>query len=136
MVVERAAKLAQRDGRQLIIHHELTDPDAMKRIRSYYKDLKTIGFPFDKATSGKYQPLKKGDFEGILLDFSFKPKTNVFTQIADLYLYPMRRGGYDLRYYPHDFLVEHKKLIDCHLEDGEIPILGIKYSCFDGVARS
>jgi hypothetical protein len=33
VVVERTAKLAQRDGRQLIIHHELTDPDAMKRLK-------------------------------------------------------------------------------------------------------
>ena len=38
VVVERTAKLVQREGRQLIVHHELADPDAMKRIKSYYKN--------------------------------------------------------------------------------------------------
>jgi hypothetical protein len=136
VIVERAAKLIQREGRQLIVHHELTDPDAMKRIKSYYKELIEVGLPFDAKTSAKYAPLSKEDLKALLLDFSFKPKANIFTQIADLYLYPMRRGGYDLRYRPHEFLIKRKKLIDCHLTDDEIPILGIKYSCFDEVVRS
>jgi Protein of unknown function (DUF3800) len=136
VVVERTAKLIQRDGRQLIVHHELADPDAMKRIKSYYKELISTGLPFDPATSVKYAPLKKEEFKALLLDFSFKPKANVFTQIADLYLYPLRRAGYDLDYSPHTFLVQRDKLIDCHIAVEEAPILGVKYSCFDGVVRS
>jgi hypothetical protein len=136
VVVERVAKLVQREGRQLIVHHELTDPDAMKRIRSYYKDLKSAGLPFDANTSAKYAPLKREEFEAILLDFSFKPNANIFTQIADLYLYPMRRSGYDLRYRPHEFLVQRKKPIDCHLTEQEVQIVGIKYSCFDGLVKT
>jgi hypothetical protein len=45
-------------------------------------------------------------------------------------------ADYDLRYNPHSFLVERKKLIDCHLPENEVPTLGIKYSCFDGIVRS
>lgn len=135
VILERTVKLAKREGRQIIAHHELTDPGAMKRLKAYYRALKAEGPPFDEETSAKYQPLTREDFKAGLLDFSFKPKSNVLTQIADLYLYPMRRGGYDLHYRAHEALIEKRKLIDCHLQAEEIPLVGIKYSCFENVVK-
>jgi Protein of unknown function (DUF3800) len=131
VIVERAVKITQRDGRRLIIHHEWIDPDAVKRIKSYYRQLIAEGPPFDAESSAKYSPLGKEQFSATLLDFSFKHKANVLTQIADLYLYPMRRGAYEA-YRPHQMLMENKKIIDCVLTQAETPILGVKYSCFDG----
>jgi hypothetical protein len=133
VIAERAAKITLRDGRRLIIHHELTDPDAMRRIKSYYRQLTAEGLPFDAESSAKYLPLRKEQFAATLLDFSFKPKANALTQIADLYLYPIRRGGYEPNYRPHQILMANKKIIDCLLAPAEAPILGVKYSCFDGI---
>jgi hypothetical protein len=124
VIAERAAKLTRRENRRLIIHHELVDPDSMKRIKSYYEQLKTEGPPFDAESSAKYAPLKIEDFATLLIDFSFKPKTNALTQIADLYLYPLRRGGYELSYRPHRLLSEKKKIIDCLLGPDEVSVLG------------
>jgi Protein of unknown function (DUF3800) len=135
VVAERAAKITRRQERRLIVHHEMSDPDAMKRIHSYYRKLKTDGLPFDPKSSSKYEPLTKEQFKETLLDFSFKPKTNVLTQIADLYLYPMRRGGYELNYRPHQILITSNKIIDTQLAPAEVPMLGVKYSCFDEIER-
>jgi hypothetical protein len=52
-------------------------------------------------------------------------------QIADLYLYPIARGGYQPMYSPYVQLRENKKLVDDHLSAEELPHLGIKYSCFE-----
>jgi hypothetical protein len=52
-------------------------------------------------------------------------------QIADLYTYPMARGGYDPDYFPYTQLKDRNKLIDGLLTLEEMPHLGIKYSCFD-----
>ncbi|CAG1012369.1 hypothetical protein RHIZO_04239 [Rhizobiaceae bacterium] len=52
-------------------------------------------------------------------------------QIADLFLYPMAKGGYDPTYRPYRALKESGRLIDAHLSPERIPSLGIKYSCFD-----
>lgn len=136
VVVERAVKLSIREGRQLVVFPEWGDPTANKKLREYYKELKTNGMPFNEATSAKYKPLTKDDFNSTLFEFALKPKCNPLVQIADLYLYPIRRGGYDLRYRPHEALIERAKLIDCTLEPDDVGTLGIKYSCFEDVERS
>ena len=52
------------------------------------------------------------------------------SQIADLVLYPMAKGGYDSNYPPYKALKENNKLIDNLLPEDRIPLCGIKYSCF------
>lgn len=92
--------------------------------------------PFDQANSAKYQPLTAEQFRHAVIDFSLKPKANALTQIADLYLYPMRRHGYDLRYLPHEILSANKRIIDTTLPADDQAVVGVKYSCFDGVVRA
>ena len=52
-------------------------------------------------------------------------------QIADLYLYPIAKGGYDPTYRPYVELMEAGRLIDAKFNEADRPLLGIKYSCFD-----
>ena len=56
-------------------------------------------------------------------------------QIADLYLYPMAKAGYDASYKPYLALMEAGRLIDSVLPSEDRSLLGIKYSCFDGIDR-
>ena len=56
-------------------------------------------------------------------------------QIADLYLYPMATAGYDDNYKPYLALMKAGRLIDSVLPPENRSLLGIKYSCFDGVDR-
>lgn len=51
--------------------------------------------------------------------------------MADLYLYPMVKGGYEPAYGPYRKLLAANRLIDAMLSEAERPTLGIKYSCFD-----
>ena len=89
--------------------------------------------PFDEGTSGYYTPLVAEDYRRIVLG---KPqrrtKKTPLVQIADLILYPMAKGGHDPDFYPYQKLKEAGKLIDCLVPEDEIPLRGIKYSCFDG----
>ena len=52
-------------------------------------------------------------------------------QIADLYLYPMAKAGYDRSYRPYRALMEAGRLIDAILPAEDRPMLGIKYNCFE-----
>jgi hypothetical protein len=87
--------------------------------------------PFAGDNMAKYAPLGKDELAATLYDLKFKAKTSALAQIADLYAYPMARGGYDPEYFPYTRLKQHQKLIDCFLKEDEIPHLGIKYSCFE-----
>ena len=51
-------------------------------------------------------------------------------QLADLYLYPMVKAGYDKNYRAYQELIKNGKIIDVVLKSEEIPTLGVKYSCF------
>jgi hypothetical protein len=136
VIVERAAKIAIRNERRLVVYPEWSDAGANKRLKRYFKELKSEGMPFAAATSAKYSPLTQQQLNHTLIDFAFKPKTSRLIQIADLYLYPMRRGGYDLAYRPLDDLKANDKIIDCLLSPEDIVHLGVKYSCFEHVTKS
>ncbi|MDD4122917.1 MAG: hypothetical protein PHO23_01505 [Candidatus Pacebacteria bacterium] len=60
-----------------------------------------------------------------------KKKTNLFVQIADLYLYPMAKSGYDSKYKAWVNLFKNKKVINALVSIKTRSKLGIKYSCFD-----
>lgn len=131
VLCERAAKFAQRDGRKLRVFPEESDKTADGYLRSYYKELRISGMPFQTESSAKYAPLGKEQLADALYELAFKRKSSPMVQIADLYLYPMARGGYQQDYRPYAELREQKKLIDDLLPGEELPHLGIKYSCFD-----
>ncbi|MCH9000855.1 MAG: DUF3800 domain-containing protein [Proteobacteria bacterium] len=135
VVVERSAKYAQNLDRKLRVLPERCNEKEDKVLRQYYQNLKSCGMPFSQNTSAKYQPLTAEDLNSTLYDFKPKYKSSGLAQIADLYLWPMCMGGYHLSNRPYQRLMDDGKLIDCILDEGDIPHLGIKYSCFDLVER-
>jgi uncharacterized protein DUF3800 len=131
VVCERAAKRARAANRKLRVYVEEADKTADDYIRDYYVELRKVGMPFAQDTSVKYAPLSVTELADTLYDLGFKRKTSPLAQIADLYLYPIARGGYQSEYSPYVQLREEKKLVDDHLSTEELPHLGIKYSCFE-----
>jgi hypothetical protein len=131
VICERAAKHARKNGCRLRVYVEEGDKSADGKIRDYYKSLRTDGMPFAVDRSAQYAPLSAAELAHTLYDLDFKAKTSPLAQIADLYAYPIARGGYDPDYFPYTHLRARNKLIDSLLTAEEVPHLGIKYSCFD-----
>lgn len=136
VVVERAAKYAKSKNKKLRVYVEQSGKKEEAMIKQYYETLKNTGMPFDNKNSSKYAPLTPADFDDILYDLKFKSKKSKPTQLADLYLWPMCIGGYHPKNKTYQRLLEDKKLINCHLEEKEIPNLGIKYSCWEQVDKN
>lgn len=135
VVCERAAKYAKTNGCRLRVYVEEGDKSADDKIREYYRELRATGMPFATDASAKYAPLSQQELAHTLYDLDFKAKTSPMSQIADLYTYPIARGGYDPEYYPYTQLKTHKKLIDTIIKPEDIAHLGIKYSCFELVQK-
>ncbi|MDB5225672.1 MAG: hypothetical protein JWL87_624 [Candidatus Adlerbacteria bacterium] len=132
ILVERAAKYADENGGRLKIRFEECGKREDRAILEYFKDLKTSGMPFDTENSAKYAFLKPEDFQRILAgEPERSTKKSPLLQVADLYLYPMAKGGYDKEFPPFKMLMENKKLIDSILPEAKIASCGIKYSCFE-----
>ena len=132
ILAERAAKFADAEDRKLEIYFEAAGQKEDEAIVSYLRALKKDGAPFSSGTSAGYAPLKPEDYRRIILgEPRQRTKKTPMIQVADLVLYPMAKGGYDPKYRPYVKLAEAGKLIDYHLREGDIPFLGIKYSCFD-----
>ena len=131
VLVERAAKFADEQGRKLEIYFEGTGKKEDRDITNYARELKKIGSPFNQATSGKYQPLLREDYARIILGEPHRrTKKLPLLQIADLILYPMAKGGYDQAYRPYQKLMMAGKLIDHWFSKEDRVARGIKYSCF------
>ena len=98
------------------------------------KELKAEGMPFDGDNAAAYRGLEAGDFcELVLGEPKGRTKKTPMLRIADLYLYPMAKAGYEAGYKPYLALMRAGRLIDSVVPPQERPLLGIKYSCFDGV---
>ena len=131
VAVERAAKYARRERYKLRVYVERGDKKTDRYVKSYYEALRTEGMPFEDDTSGMYAPLSAQELQHTLYDFRTKRKSSPIMQLADLYLWPICIGGYDANNRPYARLKEDGKLIDCLLSPEEIPVLGIKYSCWE-----
>lgn len=110
---------------------EESDRQSDRKIREHYDGLRADGMPFANETSSKYGPLSQVELADSLHELRFKKKSSAVIQLADLYLYPLARAGYEEDYRPFALLREKGKLIDCALEAEALPSEGIKYSCFD-----
>ncbi|MGR9144840.1 DUF3800 domain-containing protein [Rhizobium leguminosarum] len=130
IVVERSAKYAVSQGRQLNIIFE-SDVAMNSVVESYFTNLKENGLEFDKNNSGKYQPLDVADFQSTLTSIENRPKENKLLQIADSYIYAIARRGYDKKFDVYRRLMDSKRIIDCLLEKDAVSALGVKYYCFD-----
>lgn len=131
VAVERAAKYAITLGRKLDVMVEKTNKDADRDLGRYFAEMKQRGCPFDATNAAKYAPLSQPQLSDALYDFKTKDKSSPMIQLADLYLYPMCRGGYEALYRPYRLLRDSKKLRDDHLSAEHVEVLGIKYSCFE-----
>lgn len=134
VAVERSAKRAISDGRRLRIYPERSDPDAEKKLRTYYQEMSAAGMPFHEGGNPKYDPLPQATLAESLKEFRLKYKSSPPMQIADLYLYPICRGAY-VKYQPLETLGANKKLLDNQVSEDQVESLGIKYSCFEFVDR-
>lgn len=131
VLCERSAKFARRDDRRLRVYPEDGDKTADNAVRQYYCDLRENGMPFAGPDSIKYAALSADELRETLYDLKFKKKSSPLAQLADLYLYPQARGGYERDYRPYQILFSSQKIIDSVISEDEIPHLGVKYSCFD-----
>jgi hypothetical protein len=132
ILIERAAKFADKNGRKLEIYFEQNGRKEDRDITRYMRELKKSGNPFNKNSSDQYNPLTTDDYKRIILGEPRRKTKNVpMIQIADLVLYPMAKAGYDPQYWPYKALRDNGKLIDCLLSEEELASCGIKYSCFD-----
>ncbi|WKZ28743.1 MAG: DUF3800 domain-containing protein [Patescibacteria group bacterium] len=131
ILVERVVKHVSSINGTLAIRFEMCGKREDAAIIQYSKDLKAVGMPFNPSNSAAYGALTAADFKKILLgDPRGKKKRNIGIQIADLFLYPMAKHGYEPGYRPWLSLFDAKKVIDAVLPAEKLPTHGIKYSCF------
>jgi hypothetical protein len=134
IVVERAAKIADENGRRLLVHVEWTGKKENQLIRQYHSDLLTRDSYFDASRSQKYLPMAKGEFGRILFkEPKFYTKANAAGQLSDMVVYPVVKGRYDPNYAPYREMKSAGRLIDALFDEAEAPSRGIKYSYFDGL---
>jgi hypothetical protein len=134
IVVERSAKEAQKNERRLLVHVEGGGKKENRMIRQHHSDLQTNDSYFDPATSGKYRPMSKEEFERVLFkEPKFFTKSNPAGQLSDLVVYPLVKGRYDRTYPPYVELCTAGRLIDVLFDETEREQRGVKYSCFDGI---
>lgn len=132
ILIERVAKYTKNLDRRYKIICEQCGKKEDRAIQKYFKELRKDGHPFNSETSSKYGETGVEFFQQIPYgDPEFHTKKSPFLQIADLYLYPMVKGGYDKDYIPYKILKNRGKLIDSLLNEEDIVNLGIKYSCFE-----
>lgn len=132
ILIERAAKYAQRQNRRLSVFFEGSGKVEDRSILRYMRSLKSDGMPFPGASAAGYESLTSDEFRQIVRgEPSRVTKSVPMVQLADLVLYAMARGGYDEEYPPYRALHRHSKIIDAALTPNEIPSRGVKYSCFD-----
>jgi hypothetical protein len=132
--VERASKFARQKGCKLNVFVEKSDRETDGTIRKYFADIKQVGHPFNNENAAKYNPLDQPDLANTLYDLKIKSKSSPMMQIADLYLYPICKGGYDANHYPYQILKAYQKLIDFHVIEPSSG--GIKYYCFGGIKNT
>jgi hypothetical protein len=133
VLIERVCKYVDAHGGTLTIRFEETGKREDRAIIGYAKDMKRTGAPFDYANSFAYHALGPQDYKRIIEGEPRRvtKKDSPAVQIADLYLYPMLKAGYDTSYTPWQAMFDAKKVIDALLKPEDRTLLGIKYSCFD-----
>jgi hypothetical protein len=137
ILIERSLKVVTAAGANLEVFFEEAGMHEDRAIAAYHKSLKVDGMPFDQGNASSYSGLGPNDFRsGVLGDPQrVTKKGSPLIQIADLYLYPMVKAGYQDGYPPFDQLFAASRVIDAQLADADRPSLGIKYSCFDLVHK-
>lgn len=127
--VERAAKLAMRDGRKLDVVYERTGEKEDRLLERYFTDLKTKGMGFCPENSKSYGPMTGEQFSDHLNVIWPDGKGNPLLQLADLVVHPVSQVTCGKQNRAYEQLVGRKMLLDFKHDD---PTVGVKYSCYDG----
>ncbi len=136
ILLERAAKFARSNNGTIEVFFEESGRSEDQNLQAYHRHLMSNGMPFDAANSSQYSSLSNDDFKMIVLgDAQRLTKKSPFIQLADLYLYPMVKSGYDHHYPPYRDLMNANRIIDAVIDSAAISTGGIKYSCFDLVKK-
>lgn len=137
ILIERSLKFARAAGAKLEVFFEEAGKNEDRAVAAYHKSLKDEGMPFDQGTSSGYSGLQAHEFrDGVLGDPQRVTRNgSPLIQIADLYLYPMVKAGYQDGYLPFERLFAARRVIDAQLPEVDRQSLGIKYSCFDLVQK-
>ena len=135
-LIERSAEYARSNERRLRIFFEGSGKREDRDIVAFMRELKQKGVPFDGRNSLVHRRLIADEFRKLVLgEPKRRTKKTPLLQIADLYLYPMAKAGYDSSYKPYRALMTAGRLIDAVLLPEERAVNGIKYSYFYGVRR-
>jgi len=136
ILIERSAKYARSKERRLRVFFERSGKREDQDMVAFTRELKSDGMPFDSDNAAAYRGLEADEFRALVLgEPKGRTKRTPMLQIADLYLYPMAKAGYDASYKPYLALMRAGRLIDSGLSSEDRPLIGIKYSCFDDVDR-
>lgn len=132
VLVERVCKYVDSQDGTLTIRFEETGKKEDRALIGYAKDMKRSGAPFDAGSSRKYAALGPADYKRLIEGEPRRlTKDSAAIQVADLYLYPMVKAGYDQSYRPWQNMVAARRVIDALLSEKDLATHGIKYSCFD-----
>jgi len=132
ILIERATKYADLQGRQLEVFFEQSGKREDRAIIRYMKELKQSGSPFNATNSKQYNPLKASDYKRVVLgEPRHRAKATITIQIADMMLYPIAKAAYESDYRPYLEMKEAGLLIDDQVPEKFKDECGIKYSCFD-----
>lgn len=137
ILVERAVKYAKQTSSKLEIYFEESGKKEDRAFESYLKEIRNLGMPFDQKSAVGYSALSPDEFRDTILGDPHRvTKSSQLVQAADLYLYPICKFAYDRHYPPYTVLKRENRLIDCHLNEADVAVMGIKYSCFDKKIRA
>jgi hypothetical protein len=130
ILVERAAKYVQSQGGRMMVYFEEIGKNEDRKIKNYFKDLRSQGHPFNKETASIYSPYTAQDFSTVLSGIEGKKKKNVLLQLADFCLHPIA----DVKAHPTNRAYAAFKngniIVNCHLHPDHINVMGIKYYCY------
>lgn len=130
ILVERAAKYVQSQGGRMMVYFEEIGKNEDRKIKAYFKDLRSQGHPFNEQTASIYSPYTAQDFSSVLLGIEGKKKKNVLLQLADFCLHPIA----DVKVHPtnraYAAFLNGNIIVDCHLQPDNINVMGIKYYCY------
>lgn len=132
ILIERTCKYASEHDKKLKIFFEKSGKREDRAFKSYVKELKENGMPFDSKSSSQYYSLSaKAISETIYGSPRQVTKASPFVQIADIYLYPICKSAYEPSYPPFVQLLNENKIIDCLLSQDQRDNMGLKFSCFE-----
>ncbi|MBN3946405.1 MAG: DUF3800 domain-containing protein [Nostoc sp. NMS7] len=130
ILIERSVKYAQKQEAKLMVYYEEAGKVEDRKLKSFFKEIRSNGLPFNQSTSQRYNPCTAEGLSKILSGIEGKKKANPVMQIADYCLHPIA----DVKLHPtnrayHAFKTSNL-IVDCIINPEEIGEIGVKYYCY------